>query len=335
MNIRKILLSIMIMALLATSGCGSSANLIETKNTGDIREGYIITIGGKIWFSIKGADKKGVPLLVVHGGPGASHDYLETIDALSNERPVIFYDQLGCGNSDKVENKSLWSISSYVDELSVVRKTLNLKKVHILGQSWGTMLIVDYMLQEKEPKGVISLTLSGPVLNVSRFMMDQKKYLDTEFTQAARDVIANAEKTGDYKSKEYQDVVAIYYKMHLCRLKDWPDPLKRTMSKMNNEIYNYMWGPSEFTINGILKNYDRTGDLGRIKIPVLFTCGRFDESVPSTTAIYRNAIPGAEISIFEGASHEHHLENIDEYNETLRGFLHRAEIMKGIKQVAR
>ncbi len=320
--------------MIMTAGCGSNG-LMETKNTGDTREGFIMTAGGKVWFSIAGVDKKGVPLLVVHGGPGASHDYLETIQALSDERPVIFYDQLGCGNSDKVENNSLWTIESYVDELSEVRKALNLKRVHILGQSWGTMLAVDYMLQEKKPKGVISLVLSSPVLSVKHFTEDQKRYLDTEFTQSARDIIANAEKTGDFRTKEYREIDKIYNRLHLCRMDDWPDPLKHTMSKMNESIYHYMRGPSEFAITGTLKSYERMDELPSIKIPVLFTCGRFDETPPATTAIYRNAVPGAEIAIFEEASHEHHLEKVNEYNEIVRGFLHRAEMMAGIRQVSK
>lgn len=328
---KKLILALFFPLIMTIAGCGPG-NLIETKNTVDTREGFIITKGGKVWYSVHGADKKGIPLLVLHGIPGGSHDYLDTLQALSDERPVIFYDQLGCGNSDKVENSSLWTLRSYVDELTEVRKALNLNRVHILGHSWGTMIAVDYMLSEKKPKGVISLTLSSPLFSSKIFNEDQKNYLDTEFTQSARDIIANAEKTGDFKSKEYREIETIYNKLHLCRMNDWPESLKHTISTTNRAMYDHMWGPSEFAITGTLKKYERVERLQTIRVPALLTCGRFDKTPPATTAIYRNALPGAEISILEKASSAHHLEKAGEYNEILRGFLHRAEMMAGIKR---
>jgi len=114
-----------------------------------------------------GADGKKIPLLLLHGGPGASHDYLEPLEPLSDERPVIFYDQLGCSNSDRPDDQSLWTIERFVEELEQVRETLQLREVHILGQSWGTMLGVEYMLMKK-PHGVTSLILSGPCLSAAR-----------------------------------------------------------------------------------------------------------------------------------------------------------------------
>jgi len=142
----------------------------------EVVEGYIPVTGGNIWYKIVGANRKKIPLLVLHGGPGTPHDYLEPLEALSDERPVIFYDQLGCGNSDKLGDVSLWTIERFLDELEKVRTYLSLDKMHLLGQSWGTMLAVDFMLAKK-PKDVVSLILSGPCLSLSRFVSDQKAYL--------------------------------------------------------------------------------------------------------------------------------------------------------------
>ena len=149
-------------------------------NTGSFRsrtrEGMIAVPGGRVWYQILGARSKAIPVLTLHGGPGVPHDYLEPLGALGGERPVIFYDQLGCGNSDKPDDESLWTIPRFVDELAVVRESLELEKVHLLGHSWGTMLAADYMLR-KRPKGVMSLVLSGPALSATRWTADTRAYL--------------------------------------------------------------------------------------------------------------------------------------------------------------
>lgn len=295
----------------------------EGKDSAKVVEGYIPVTGGKIWYKIVGANRKKIPLLVLHGGPGAPHDYLEPLEALSDERPVIFYDQLGCGNSDKPRDKSLWTVERFVSELEQVRSYLGLDKMHLLGQSWGTMLAVDFMLVKK-PKGVMSLILSGPCLSSSRFASDQKLYL-LELSDALQKTINESEMSGCFDSKEYRDAMMVYYKIHVCRLDPWPDCLNRTLEKFGHEVYEQMWGPSEFTLTGGLKNYERVNLLKEISVPTLFTCGCYDEATPSSTAYYHSMLPGSEIVIFEGASHEHHLEKIGEYLEVVRNFINKIE----------
>lgn len=295
----------------------------EGKDSAKVVEGYIPVTGGKIWYKIVGANRKKIPLLVLHGGPGAPNDYLEPLEALSDERPVIFYDQLGCGNSDKPSDKSLWTVERFVSELEQVRSYLGLDKMHLLGQSWGTMLAVDFMLVKK-PKGVMSLILSGPCLSSSRFASDQKLYL-LELSDALQKTINESEMSGCFDSKEYQDAMMVYYKIHVCRLDPWPDCLNRTLEKLGHEVYEQMWGPSEFTLTGGLENYERVDLLKEISVPTLFTCGRYDEATPSSTAYYHSMLPSSEIVIFEGASHEHHLEKIGEYLEVVRNFINKIE----------
>jgi len=173
---------------------------IETKNMDGTQEGYISATGGKVWYRIVGANRKGIPLLTLHGGPGAPHDYLEPLEALGDERPVIFYDQLGCGNSDKPNDISLWTIERFVEELKQVRAALDLTKVHMLGQSWGTMLATDYMLTK--PEGVVSLILSSPCLCAPRFTQDTRTYL-SELPENIQKTINESEARGDFDSKEY------------------------------------------------------------------------------------------------------------------------------------
>ncbi len=296
---------------------------MDSKKMSNIQEGYIRVTGGKTWYKIVGANKKGIPLLVLHGGPGASHDYLAPLEALTDGRPVVFYDQLGCGSSDKPDDASLWTIERFVEELQQIREALGLKEVHIFGQSWGAALAVDYMLA-KQPKGVVSLVLSGPLLSTSRWIEDQKNYL-SEFPKDIQEIIQKSEDSADFSSPQYQDAMMTYYKLHLCRLEPWPDCLNRTFEKLNYSVYEYMWGPSEFSVTGTLKHYERVDRLKEITIPVLFTCGRYDEATPATTRYYQSNLPGSGISILEDASHAHHLEKPEEFLQTVRDFLHHAE----------
>ncbi|MCK9399465.1 MAG: proline iminopeptidase-family hydrolase [Bacteroidales bacterium] len=317
MKTNLILTLTMIMTLFS---CGS-------KNEDDapsIKEGMINVTGGQVWYRIVGADKTGIPLLTLHGGPGAPHDYLETLEALADERPVIFYDQLGCGNSDKPSDSTLWNVARFVEELEQVRTALNLEKVHIMGQSWGTMLAVEYVLRKK-PEGIVSLILSGPFLNAPKWIADQQIWI-SQLPQNIQDTIRKYEENGNFASPSYQDAMMYYYRQHVCRLDPWPDCLNRAMEKFGKDVYEYMWGPSEFTAMGTLKNADLSEQLSLITVPTLFTCGEFDEATPATTMFYQSKLPGSEIYIFQNASHEHHLEKPDEYNLVVKNFLKKVEV---------
>jgi proline-specific peptidase len=185
------------------------------------------------------------------------------------------------------------------------------------------MLAIDFMLAKK-PENVMSLILSGPCLSTSHFTSDQKVYL-LELPDALRRIISESEASGCFSSREYQDAMLSYYKIHMCRLDPLPDCLNRTMEKLGHEVYEQMWGPSEFTITGTLENYERVDRLKEISVPTLFTCGRYDEATPSTTAYYHSMLPGSEIVIFEDASHQHHLEKTGEYLAVVRNFIDKIE----------
>lgn len=288
-------------------------------------KGLIRVTGGRVAYRIAGARKKGVPLIVIHGGPGATHEYLEPLEALANERPVVFYDQLGCGDSDKPKNSRLWTIERYARELGELREALKLDRVHILGHSWGTMVAVDYMLTGR-PRGVESLVLAAPCLSASRWCADQRAHL-RRMPGNFRRIVRRAEAAGEFSSKPYQDAMTQYYKKHVCRLDPWPECVTRSFARLNTEIYGKMWGPSEFSVRGTLKKYERASRLGRLRLPVLFTAGRHDEASPKSAAYYRSKVAGAELAILEGASHAHHLEKPNEFSRRVRAFLRGSESM--------
>lgn len=283
------------------------------------REGFLTIAGRKIWFRVDGSGNPGIPLLILHGGPGFPHDYLTPLAPLSEDRPVIWYDQGGCGNSEKTTDTSRYTLDYYSYELAAIREKLGLTKVHILGQSWGTMLAVEYLLT-RMPSGVVSLVLSAPCLSASRWHADQRHYIEA-LSAVTRETIKKCEEKGAYDTAEYQEAMMVFYKRHVCRLDPWPACLEASMSKVAGDIYGYMWGPSEFTITGTLQTYERASDLGRIHIPTLFTCGRYDEASPDSTAYYHRMLPGSRMVIFEDASHSHHLEQEAAYIDTVRDFL--------------
>jgi proline iminopeptidase len=285
-------------------------------------EGYIPVDGGGVWYRIVGSGNT-IPLLCLHGGPGFCHDYLETMADLAPERPVIFYDQLGCGNSERPSDPSLWIPERFVVELAQVRSALGLDRVHILGQSWGSMLLVDYVLTK--PKGVLSIVLASPCTSIPMWLSDTNR-LRKALPREISDVLDKHEAAGTMDSPQYQAATIEYYKRHLCRMEPWPISMQRSMAKAAYAIYHTMWGATEFNMtNGNLRYYDRTSRLHEIQIPTLWTCGRFDEAQPETVAFYQSLLPDSELIVFENSSHTAHLEERERYMQVIRGFLFKVE----------
>ncbi|WP_289137272.1 proline iminopeptidase-family hydrolase [uncultured Brevibacillus sp.] len=282
-------------------------------------EGYIEVPGGKVWYSRVGDGEK-TPLIVLHGGPGNTHDPLkEALHVLGEDRSVIFYDQLGSGNSDRPTDASLWKTERFVEELSSVRKALDLDEVHILGHSWGTMLAAAYLIDTK-PAGVRSIIFSSPCLSSKLWKKDADELI-AKLPEAVQQTIEHHEEQGTTYSKEYQDAMKEYYSRHVCRLDPLPAIMTESRKKANKDVYMTMWGPSEFCPTGNLKTFDYTPKLDQIDIPSLFVCGRYDEAAPESTAYYQSLVPGAKLHIFENSSHLGYLEETDKYVKVVRDFL--------------
>lgn len=282
---------------------------------------------GRIWYKEVGVGRKNVPLVALHGGPGSTHDALEPLEALAVERPVLFYDQLGCGNSEKSDDNSLWDIDRYTEELAQLRQKLKLERIHLLGHSWGATLAAHYVIT-KRPKGIASLTLSSPLLSAPIWGQDQARYL-LKMPREVQRIVKEAEISGDFANEDYRKAAMKYYKKHLCRLDPWPECLRRSFSKLAVNIYEYMWGPSEFTITGTLKEYDCTEKLNEIRVPTLFTCGKYDEATPRSTRVFSRRVAEAELAVFAKSSHTSFLEQTNEYLKVLRSFLRRSERRSG------
>jgi proline-specific peptidase len=288
-----------------------------------MKEGMIDVAGGRVWYRRIGGGP-GIPLLVLHGGPGAGWDYLETLEGLASDREVIFYDQLGTGKSEKPDDPSLWTIGRFVKELETVRDALELERVHILGQSWGGMLAIEYVITKK-PSGVASLVLANTLASV-RELVDGAKALKAQLPKEIQETMVRYEAAGDFHNPEYEEAVGMFYQRHLCRLDEWPACLLRSTENLaGNQVYETLNGPNEFTVVGRMKDWDRSEQLAEIRAPTLIVVGRYDEVVPNCSETLHKGIPGSELHIFEESSHTPHLEEETAYMQVVGNFLHRVE----------
>jgi len=287
------------------------------------KEGFLTIKGHKVWYQIIGKkeDAGKLPLLCLHGGPGANHIYLEPLKKMAETgRRVIFYDQLGGGFSDQPHNPALWTVGHFVEELGEVRRQLGLKEVHIYGQSWGGMLAMEYALTGA--KGVSSLTLSDSLASTAQWNAEAMR-LRSELPAETRAILDRHEKAGTTDSPEYQEAMMVYYHRHVCRLKDWPDYLNKSFDLVmkNPEVYLTMWGPSEFYQTGNLKTWDIRSKLGTITRPSLVMSGKYDESTPLVSGEIARGIPGAKWVVFENSAHVPHIEETELYLKTMANFL--------------
>jgi proline-specific peptidase len=264
-------------------------------------------------------------LLVLHGGPGAASYYVEPFArAMAALRPTAWYDQLGCGRSEKPDDPTLWTFDRAVAEVDQVRRALGLERCHLLGQSWGGWLAIEYACRGRS-SGVIGLVLASTSASIAQFVADARRLIG-ELPEPARSTLIELGARGAYDDPAYGDAVMEFYKRHLCRLGPWPEAMVRSVQELDgNQVYLTMNGPTEFDVIGSLRTWDRTGDLDRISHPTLITCGRYDEITPACSETIREGIPGARLVVFEESAHCAHLEEPDLYVETVERFLREAE----------
>lgn len=306
-------LSILLFLLLFSS-CHSSTDLTP-------REGFIEVKGGKVWYKIVGAGKQ-TPIILLHGGPGVPSYYLKPLAALGNNRPVIFIDQLGCGKSDRITDTSLMTVENFVLQLEQIKTALNLKEFYLYGQSWGTMLATDFYLTH--PEGIKGIIYSSPAISIKRWLSDADTLIAT-LPDSIQVAIRTNEKNKSYNNPDYINAVTVYYQQFLARRLPWSADLDSAMSQTGKNVYEYMGGPSEFTMPGPLRLYDRTNRLNEIKVPVLFITGEFDEARPSTVSYYKSLVPNAQLSITAGAGHLTMQDNPEADIKAIQSFLDRIE----------
>ncbi len=282
-------------------------------------EGFVEVTGGRVWYRSEGAGER-TPLLILHGGPGAASYYVEPLaDAIAEHRRTVVYDQLGCGRSDAPDDVSLWTIDRFVEEVDQVRRALGLERCHLLGQSWGGWLAIDYMC--RAPRGIAGLVLASTSASLPQFTAEARRLIG-ELPEPARTTLIELGERGEYDSPAYAEAVMEFYRRHVCRLDPWPDAFVRTAETLDgNQVYLTMNGPTEFDVIGTLRTWNRTADLARITVPTLVTCGRYDEITPACSETIRDGVADARMIVFESSSHCAHLEEPELYAATVEGFL--------------
>lgn len=285
------------------------------------QEGFINVEGGRIWYKVIGSGKK-TPLLIIHGGPGGRGDcsFITPFTLLSNDRPIIFYDQLGSGRSDKPTDTLLWQLPRFVNEIDSLRAALGLEKLHIMGQSWGGTVLIEYLISKK-PKGVVSAIFASPLLSTPIWMQDAKVLL-SQLPKNLQDTIDKYEALKEYNAPSYVAANDSFSARHISVTKWPPIPAPECAGlKRNSAVYNYMWGPTEFNATGTLENFDRTPDLYKLKLPVLFIAGEFDEARPETMYRFQKMIRKSKVVILERAGHSLQVDQPLKFPTTIRTFI--------------
>ncbi|QYA03591.1 proline iminopeptidase-family hydrolase [Rhizobium sp. B21/90] len=258
----------------------------------------------------------------LNGGPGLACDYLREAHSCLAAKGyrVVTFDQLGTGASDRPDDAALWTIERYVEETETVRQALGLGKVHLLGHSWGGWLAIDYAL--RYPDNLLSLILEDTVADMPHLIQE----LDRLRAALGPETVAMMQKheaQGTYDHPEYQAVLTILSYRHVCRLAEWPAPVRRSLDDWNMAPYMAMQGPNEFLYIGNLKDWNRIPDLGRLTLPVLITVGEHDELTPACALRMKLALPNADLKVFSNASHMPFYENPGDYYPALLDFLTR------------
>jgi len=238
----------------------------------------------RVWTKRVGNNPR-IKVLLLHGGPGATHEYLEALDSYFPGAGIeyYYYDQLGSAYSDQPDEPTLWEIPRFVEEVEQVRQALHLDhdNFYLYGQSWGGVLALEYALKyQQHLKGLV---ISNMVATIPEYNRYANSVLIPAIDPKVVSEIRSLEAAGKYDDPRYEELLSGYYEEHILRMPvaQWPDPVVRAFAKINKKIYTPMQGPSEMGASGKLVNWDRTADLGRIRVPTLAIGARHDTMEPA------------------------------------------------------
>jgi proline iminopeptidase len=282
-------------------------NTGDALNPGGIRVAgirMIPVVGGKYKVWTKRIGSGPLKVLLLHGGPGFPHDYLEAMESFLPQAGIemYYYDQLGVGNSDIPDDPALWTLQRYTTEVEEVRRGLGLDQFVLYGQSWGGILAIEYALNyQQHLRGLVISNMTAGTQSYLKRIASLKKQLLTAEQAARLDALAAAQ---DYENPEYEKIVMErLYPQMLCRTNPWPEPVSRAFRLANQKIYNQMQGKSEFEVTGNLKNWERWDRLHEIKVKALTMGANHDEMDPDDMRKMAKLMPNATYAICPNGSH--------------------------------
>lgn len=278
-------------------------------------------MGFETYYRIVGEKTDKAPLLLIHGGPGSTHNYFEVLDSLAatTGRQVISYDQLGCGESFVEGHPELWTLKTWTDELIALREHLGLSRVHLLGQSWGGMLIISYLI-DCHPEGIVSAVLSS-TLPSSRLWSHEQHRLISFMSEQEQQAIAHAVATGDFNYPPYIAANDHYTVLHADEITAASPECLTRPKRFGMESYLAAWGPNEYTPTGTLRDFDYTSRLHEISQPTLIISGTNDECTPLIAKTMYDRIPNARWELLDGARHMTFIDCTEKYKKLLADWL--------------
>ena len=289
-------------------------------------EAYLPFREYRTWYRITGSlESEKLPLVVAHGGPGCTHDYVDSFKGIAalDGRAVIHYDQLGNGHSTRLPDKGpdFWTPALFLEELDALLKHLGIQdRYAFLGQSWGGMLGAEHAV--RQPKGLKALVVANSPANMHTWVAEANR-LREELPQDVQDTLLKHEEAGTITDPEYIAASRVFYDRHVCRVTPWPDDVARTFAAMDedNTVYRNMNGPTEFHVIGTMKDWTIEDRLPLIEAPTLLISGKYDEATPLVVKPYVNRVKGCEWVLFEHSSHMPHVEEKELCLAIVSGFL--------------
>jgi proline iminopeptidase/L-proline amide hydrolase len=286
--------------------------------------------GGRVYVRVNGPlDSARPPIILLHGGPGGTHGALLDALELANERPVILYDQLDSGRSDRSDNPTNWTVERFVGEIEAIRRALGIKRWYVLGQSWGGTMALEY--GARRPPELAGLVLASPLISTRSWLADANA-LVAKLPAPVQQQIHQCESPKPLPPPVCEAATMQFYRAFNGR--EPPSPALRAYRSpqdhgFNAKLYNYMWGASEFVSTGTLKSYDGEPLLAKLDgRRTLFMVGQYDEARPVTAEIFADRVPGSELAVVPGAAHATFNDRPDETIAILRAWLHRQDSMK-------
>lgn len=293
-----------------------------------VHEGYADFRGYRTWFRVTGDLKSGrLPLIVAHGGPGCTHDYVDSFKDLADTgRAVVHYDQLGNGRSTHLRDApaDFWNVELFLAELNNLIEHLHIREYALLGQSWGGMLGAEHAV--RQPAGLKALIIANSPASMELWCAAAHE-LRQALPAEVQATLLRHEAAGTTDSAEYRAASDVYYARHVCRLQPEPAEVLRTNAAIDADptVYHTMNGPTEFHVIGSLRNWSIIECLPRIEVPTLLISGRFDEATPATVQPFADGIRDVRWQIFEASSHMPHVEEREACMACVGAFLAHVE----------
>lgn len=286
-----------------------------------IKTGKMPFMGFETYYRIVGEETDNAPLLLIHGGPGSTHNYFEVLDSLAEttHRQIISYDQIGCGESYVEGHNELWNLHTWTEELKALRCHLHIDHVHLLGQSWGGMLIIAYLI-DCQPRGIESVILSSTLPSSSLWSHEQQRLISFMPEEEQR-AINHAVETGDFNDPDYLKANEHYTILHADEITDTTPECFKREKRFGTESYIAAWGPNEYTPTGTLKGFEYTNKLHEIKQPALIISGTNDECTPLIAKTMFDRIHGSRWELLDGARHMTFIDQTDNYKMILEQWL--------------